>query len=141
MKKFEALLSSLESSDPAIRHDAAIELRDLGNNLAIEPLFKAIHKPENKNYRGTLVYALGGLDCSSHFLQIFDLALAESYEVRWGALTILNDQRFFVNIEVLNDAKAKLDRFSRVPNMCEDEFVELKSHLEEFLLSLKSLSN
>ncbi len=141
MKKFEALLSSLESSDPAVRHDAAIELRDLGNNLAIEPLFKAIHKPENKNYRGTLVYALGGLDCSSHFLQIFDLALAENYEVRSGAISILDNQRFFVTFEELNDAKTKLARFSRVPNMSEDEFVETKSHLEEFVLSLKSLSN
>ena len=141
MKKFDALLSSLESSEPAVRNDAAIELRDLGNNLAIEPLFKAIHKPENKNYRGTLVYALGGLDCSSHFLQIFDLALAESYEVRWGALSILDEQHFFVNFEALNDAKAKLDRFSRVPNMCEEEFAELKTQLEELLLSLKSILN
>ncbi len=62
MKRFDSLLLDLESSNSAIRNQAALELMELENCAAVIPLLSAISKPENVNHRGTLIYVLGAFE-------------------------------------------------------------------------------
>jgi HEAT repeat protein len=65
MSNFTELIASLESTDAATRNRAAIRLMDCGDAAAIEPLIRAIERPENRSARGTLVYPLSEFDCSA----------------------------------------------------------------------------
>ena len=91
MKPASELVEDLSSSDSAIRDRAALDLKDLGDPCAVEPLISAILAPENENYRGTLVYALSSFDCGEHLPLIVDLFLIGNYEVASGAYTILKE--------------------------------------------------
>jgi HEAT repeat protein len=75
MRTFEELISSLEANSSGERDQAAMDLMELGNPRAFLPLLNAITKPENENYRGTLVYALSAFDCHDHLEELVDLVL------------------------------------------------------------------
>ncbi len=132
----ESLLPLLASPEPAIRHEAALKLRDLGNNAAVEPLFAAIINPANVNHRGTLVYALQTLDCSNYFSQLFDLALFGGYEVQCGALTILEEQTMRTSLTELKDAETKLSTYVPPRPMSEEDANLLRAELSAILAKL-----
>jgi len=89
MKSIDALIIDLESTDSSVRNKAAISLMDIGDERAVAPLLKAIQKPENSNYRGTLVYALSAFNCLNHINILVDLVLTGNYEVATGSFQIL----------------------------------------------------
>ena len=91
MKPLDSLIQDLESSNPAIRDQAALDLMELGNDAAVIPLLAAITKPENANNRGTLVYALGAFDCLNHLEALVDLVLTGNYEVSTCAFSIIDE--------------------------------------------------
>ena len=121
--EFGQLVSLLGSSDGAVRNGAALRLRDLQDNRAVEPLFQAIHVAANINNRGTLVYALQTLDCSEHFTDLFQLALHGNYEDQCMALIILEEQEFAADDAQL--AKASEDLLAFLANPPAIENVEL----------------
>ncbi|GAB3862290.1 hypothetical protein GCM10028822_42790 [Hymenobacter terrigena] len=88
------LVSFLTGTDVVLRNRAAIVLHDLADNQALEPLSQAIFNKENENHRGTLVYALATLDCSHLLVPLFDLLLYGNAEVKMGAMSVLNNQRY-----------------------------------------------
>lgn len=90
----EFLIGLLELAKPEIRNRAALALREIENNRAIEPLLKSILKPENKNYNGTMVYALQKLDCKYKLVEIFKILFSQGYEAKIGAYSILDRQVF-----------------------------------------------
>lgn len=119
----DALIILLQSTDGRSRNRAAIVLRDIGDDLAIEPIVNAIGIPENCNNRGTLVYALQTLDCCYLFPLLFDLGIEGNYEVRSMALKILEEQDFEVTPVILAEAKNKLDSYMRRNDLRpEDEY-------------------
>lgn len=75
-----------------MRDTAAIQLMDLGDPSAAQPLIEAICVPENVNHRGTLVYALSAFDCLEHLALLVDLVLNGNYEVSSGAYQIIESQ-------------------------------------------------
>ncbi|HEY1396410.1 HEAT repeat domain-containing protein [Roseateles sp.] len=91
MNSIEALLQEVESTDPGIRHVAALELMDRGELRAVPALWSAISRPENVNHRGTLVYALSAFDQSEHLESLVTLVLTGNFEASWGAFTVLED--------------------------------------------------
>src|SRR6478752_4875921 len=91
MKSFEDLIDDLKSKSSAIRDSAAIELMDIGNKNAIQPLIEAISNPDNENYRGTLVYALSEFSCEEHLEFLVDLVLTGNFEVSSGAFSIIQE--------------------------------------------------
>ena len=93
-ENIDYLLGLLDHKDSSIRNAVALTFRDNKFNEAVEPLFKSINKEENKNYRGTMVYALQMLDCSHKLQEIFKLLFYGNYEVKMGVLTILEEQKF-----------------------------------------------
>jgi len=98
----EIFIELLESTDPKVRHPVALGIYDLKPQAALEPLLKAIFKPENHNYNGTLVFALEGLDCSKKLKDIFKILFYSSYEAKISAHAILSKQIFeFTSTELL----------------------------------------
>jgi HEAT repeat protein len=91
MSDLQSLIHDLEASESAVRDKAALQLMDIGDERAVQPLLQAISKPENINHRGTLVYALGAFDCELFLEPLVDLALSGNFEVSAGALSILEE--------------------------------------------------
>lgn len=91
MHTLQSLINDLESPYSSIRDRAALELMDLRDESAVEPLLRAIAKPENINHRGTLVYALSAFDCEPFIEALVDLVLTGNFEVSCGALGILEE--------------------------------------------------
>lgn len=92
MRDPQSLVEDLESEDPSIRNKAALELMDIGDEVAVEPLLRAISKPNNINHRGTLVYALSAFNCERCLELLVDLVLTGNFEVSTGAFSILEEQ-------------------------------------------------
>jgi len=89
---FEHLIKLIESEDPIVRNAAALKLKDLKDDRAIVPLLNSIFK--NRNFNGTMVYALESLNCEEHFINIFKILFHEGYEAKIAANSILNEQVF-----------------------------------------------
>ena len=94
--RINELIEKLKSRDPDVRNSSALELREIGDNSAVEPLLVEIFNPDNTNNRSTLVYALESLDCSRYFWEIFQLALSTKADVQMSALAILFEQEFWI---------------------------------------------
>jgi hypothetical protein len=114
------LISLLGSSNPVIRDRAALGLHDLKDNKAVEALFLAVKNPENVNHRGTLVYALEELDCSDKLCDVFDLLFYGNAEVKMGAETILDEQKFEFSEADLLGIRSKWQQVQREPSICPD---------------------
>ncbi|MGG2028024.1 HEAT repeat domain-containing protein [Gottfriedia sp. S16(2024)] len=65
-----------------IRNAIAIALSDIGNEIAIEPLFEMINDPKTLGYRGTLFYALKPFDCTAHLKTLVQHLLTGNFEVQ-----------------------------------------------------------
>ena len=109
----DVLSCLLTNSDGEIRNAAALALREIGDSAAVRPLLDAIQRPENHRNRSTLVYALETLDCSRHFIDIFRLALSSKYDVQMSALSILDEQGFWVSADDISNASALLKSADR----------------------------
>ena len=88
------LIKLLDSKEARIRNAAALSIRETKDSQAVEPLLKSIFKPENRDYNGTMVYALQTLDCKNKLVELFKILFYESYESKMGACTILDEQIF-----------------------------------------------
>lgn len=93
----EFFISLLDQEDAAIRNRAALALSDLKAHQAVKPLIASIFKPENKNYNGTMVYALQELNCEHQLVELFQILFYHDYEAKTGAITILEEQIFSFN--------------------------------------------
>jgi hypothetical protein len=110
------LLELLESEKPGIRNLAALSLRDIGDNRAIAPLLQAIFKPENRNYIGTLVYALQTLECTHILVELFKILFYESFESKMGAYKILDEQEFEFSRTDLMQIQSMWKECSKAPS-------------------------
>jgi HEAT repeat protein len=125
----QVLIDLLESADPQIRNSVALGIYDLKPQRALEPLLAAIFKDENHNFNGTLVYALGQLDCGHKLKEIFTILFYESYEAKYGAYEILDTQIFEFSRGDLLAIKAMwedlLERPERCPGFDSDDTREM----------------
>jgi hypothetical protein len=92
--ELQNLIENLASQDSSVRDKAALELMDIGDASAVEPLLRAITTPENINHRGTLVYALRAFNCAAFLEALVDLALTGNFEVSAGAFGIIAETPF-----------------------------------------------
>ena len=109
----DILLPLLSSPASWTRNAAALGLRDIGDNAAVEPLVHAISALGPQDDRGTLVYALQSLDCSRQFRFLFDLTLCDVFELQNHALAILKEQEFQYAQADITEAQDKLDIYGR----------------------------
>jgi len=125
-------ISQLTNDDPVVRDRVALGLYDLQDNKAVGPLLKAINKPENSNYNGTLAFALSALDCSTLLKEIFDLLFYGNAEVRMSVEVILDEQIFEFNKADLLSIEAKWESIKKNPQDC-PYFEKYKEQIQYFV--------
>ena len=126
------LISSLGSSEPQIRNRAAVGIRESKDQRALTPLLRAILAPQNKNYNGTLVFALEALDCTVHFQQVFDILFYQSYEAKMSAAAILSEQSFIVNTGSIQSVKQKWEAILLDPSQC-PAFEDSRDYIQDIV--------
>jgi HEAT repeat protein len=109
MLELQTLIDNLASSDSSVRDKAALELMDIGDVSAVEPLLRAIANPENINHRGTLVYALGAFNCTAFLEVLVDLALTGNFEVSIGAFGIIAE--IPLSAETIQRVRIQMQKF------------------------------
>lgn len=134
MRELQSLIQDLESTNSAIRDKAALDLMDLRDESAVNPLLRAISKPENINHRGTLVYALSAFNCEAVLEVLVDLALTGNFEVSAGAYSIIAES--VTSAEVGQRVQAQLVKFSSNTLSAEHNYMALRELRE--LASAKS---
>ena len=123
-----ALLDCLGSANASSRNASALALREIKDNEAVNPLFRAIKNPRNEADHSTLVYALEMLDCKEHFLEVISLALSSKADVRISASIIFFEQGFLVDDDDVATAKQLIQNAS-----LEDDYrASLLSRLSDF---------
>ena len=136
------LIELLESNDARIRNAASLSIRETKDSRAIQPLLKSIFKPENRDYNGTMVYALQTLDCKNQLVELFKILFYESYESKMGAYTILDKQIFEFSredlIEIKRMCKECNDKPEKVNGFDDEETIlMMKDAYEGFMEYLK----
>ncbi len=126
------LISSLGSSDPQIRNRVALGIHESKDQRALTPLLRAILAPQNKNYNGTLVFALEALDCTAHFQEVFDILFYQSYEAKMSAAAILSEQSFIVNTGSIQSVKQKWEDILLDPSQC-PAFEDSRDDIQEIV--------
>ena len=135
MKNIDKFIKKLESNDPLERNEAAVQLMNIGDDRAIKPLLKAIKKVENKNNRGTLIYALSAFDCSELFNFFVKLAFEGNYEVTYESLSILKQQQFKTSTNDISQLKLKIKALKKQKNLPEHRNRAIKNI--EYLIEKK----
>ena len=127
------LISLLDSEEGHIRNVSALAIREIGDNNAVEPLVKAIFKPENKHNNGTLVYALQTLDCSRLLKQLFKIIFYHDYEPQVMATMILDEQEFVLKRQDILDIQAEWEALKTHTEKSDDEKQYIQDYVDGFL--------
>ncbi len=108
-KVFNFFISILDqpNENSWARDAAALALKEMADNRAVEPLFRAILKEENIGFNDTLVHALESLDCSNHFRDLFDILFYHNSLAKMSVHAILSEQKFVYNDEDLAQIREK----------------------------------
>ncbi|MBD2777038.1 HEAT repeat domain-containing protein [Iningainema tapete] len=122
------------TTNPVIRNAAAVGLRELGDERALYPIVSLLKDPKTEGYRGTLVYALEGFDCSSVITLLVDLVITGNFEVSHQAFQVIELIDSEVNLEILDFCVQKVQ--DAIPKS-DDDKVELLKDLVELLTEMK----
>jgi hypothetical protein len=90
--QFQSQLALLETIDhDTARNRLAMDLAETRRQEVLAPLVRLIGREDLRNRRGTLVYALGNLDCSGHVAFLAELVATGNFEVANEAFHILDE--------------------------------------------------
>lgn len=90
--QFQSQLALLEAIDhDNARNRLAMDLTETRRQEVLAPLVRLISREDLRNRRGTLVYALGALDCSGHVAFLAELVATGNFEVANEAFHILDE--------------------------------------------------
>ncbi len=85
------LIDLLESArSRRVANGAAIGLRELAGPRALEPVLRRIHDPRNRDYTGTLIYALETLDARSAVVDLAGFICEGEYEAAWMSVIAMD---------------------------------------------------
>ncbi len=132
-EEIQSALRNLEATDDAqLRNELALQLADAGADAAETVLAQLIQRPDLKNSRGTLVYALGHLNCAPYAALLITLVLEGNFEVAHEALHALETIDDLAD-ELAEDVQVSLGR-SRQAEGLEDWRLLLIEDLEDMLV-------
>ncbi len=147
------LLDLLDQDNGMVRNFVALTFRNQGFNAAVNPLFKAIFKPENFSNRSTLVHVLRELNCSQHLGDVFAILFgsANDFVVQRSSLKILDGQAFgFTRADLLTIAAnwdALKDNWNRLNSIDKQRFHQfgydqdcIQSYVDYYLTRLNEQS-
>lgn len=69
------------TENPLLRNAIALALRDIENDVVVQPLINVINDPKTLGSRGTLLYALEPYDCSAHLETLVHHLITGNFEV------------------------------------------------------------
>jgi len=108
-RAFAPLLELLEqTTDPALRDAAAIGLCELGDARALTPLLALIADPKTEGHRGTLVYALGGFDCTGILPSLVELVIDGKFEVSRQAFSVIESIEGEIPTSIWESSRVRL---------------------------------
>ena len=81
-----------ETNDPCIRNMVALIFMDLRFDDAVPTLIALINNPNNKNCRGTLIYALESLNCADQIKHIIYILFEGNYECKWNLYSLIQEK-------------------------------------------------
>ena len=121
----EKLIQELRCTDEVCyRNTIAIILGDLGCDEAIDVLVELILDPRNKNCRGTLIYALEGLNCEHKLIQLMRILADGNYEVKWSMYALLSQKRELMSetdkLSCINILREEMQRLEETLGCMED---------------------
>ena len=109
MTATDKIIRDLQATDRAVRNAAALRLIDAKAVDAIPALTDAIRNTEHIGANGTLVYALGHFDCSSHFGLLVAVALRHEFEASLEARKILTEHDLVLQDDQLAECRRFID--------------------------------
>jgi Uncharacterized protein conserved in bacteria (DUF2188) len=101
-----------ETESPKVRNAAAIALADMRAPNAANVLIKMLDRPETRNSRGTLLYALEEIEGKVPIGILVDTIVGGSYEARQEAVRFITSRNVKFNETELRDAINKLRALS-----------------------------
>lgn len=109
--KQDLLRIFMVTQNHGVRNQIAMIFADLKYQEAVPYIVKKINDPEIFNYIGTLVYAIGSLDCSEYFLSFIRVLSEHKYEARLGAYDIVEKDASVVSKTIREEALDILKAF------------------------------
>ncbi|KYC38714.1 hypothetical protein WA1_36710 [Scytonema hofmannii PCC 7110] len=91
-----------KTNDPVIRNAAAVGLRELGDERALNPIVSLVNDAKTEGYRGTLIYALEGFDCSHLLPFSIEQVITGNFEVSHQAFSLIESIDVEVDSKTLN---------------------------------------
>jgi hypothetical protein len=89
---FQSRLVLLETiEDDKARNSLAMDLAETRRQDVLAPLLRLIGRADLRSKRGTLVFALGNLDCSGQVAFLAELVATGNFEVAHEAFRILDE--------------------------------------------------
>ena len=86
----EPLIALLKTtSELIVWNAAAVGLRELRDDRAIQPILDLIRSAKSEGARGTLVWALEAFDCAPYIELLVDLVVNDNYEVARNAASAI----------------------------------------------------
>lgn len=114
------LLNILESTENHnIRNAIALALGDLQEQQAVQILIKKILDSKNRDYNGTLIYALKSLNIESVFTDLVNFMRESNYESSLMILQILDSGNQSINDANIQQGLLLLNEFLEEGNIIE----------------------
>jgi hypothetical protein len=115
-----------------VRNAAAIALADIHPTNAAEVLIEVLSKPETKNSRGTLLYALEEVGAKAPLKLLAEIILSDTYEARQEALRFITSRNIRTTRHELSEVLQKFEASSPIDDEQAASIREAISALEDW---------
>lgn len=126
--EFESLIEEMENTlDAARRNEIALQLMDMKYDSAVHVLVELIKKLRNTDNVGTLIYALGGLNCAEYIsdTELLNIIFHGNWETSNQMLAVFKKEYKNMN----NESKEK----------CREKFMKEKERAEDTIEMIDDL--
>jgi hypothetical protein len=110
----DRLLDILKNTqNNVIRNELALLLSDAKNPKLFEVIVDLLKNSKTSNSRGTLLYALGGYNCSSILSLLVDFVISGNFEVSNQAYNLITEINSNIQESVWTECKNKIENALR----------------------------
>ncbi len=131
---FEIIRSTKKAT---VRNTISIVMRELRLDEAVDTLVELINNPENRNCRGTMLYALEALHCESRVKDLLYLLQEGNYETQYNVYCLVMEKSLsmtFLERKECLSVLRKMMEFEHDENVT-DTLSECISQMEKLLNS------
>lgn len=132
----DEMLALLRTTKKAtVRNTISIVMRELSFDNAVDTLVELINKPENRNCRGTMLYALETLHCESRVKDLLYLFQEGNYETQYNIYCLVMEKSASMTFSERRECLSVLRKLveSEQDEDVMDTLNECISHMENLL--------